>query len=197
MRVMEALLGAVLALGLGGAHPAAGQAPHGAWLEAPLSNWNTLGMAIPLANAQAPQNPRCMGSVRPPETPVDHLLVERGWLLFGAYQAGWGIDVVHAASGMDGMCRPMQYNVFVFRYGQFMGTISPELMDSRTTGQEAGTTLLGREGEGGIILITARFLRYAPDDPLCCPSLPAITVTYEVQPMPDGWVLVPTAKEPS
>src|SRR5688500_17758508 len=113
MRAMQAPLCVVLALGLWGPHPVAGQTQSGAWLEAPLSNWNTPGLAIPAANAQTLQNPRCAGLARPPETHPDHLLVERGWSLFAAYQAGWGVDVLHAGSGMDGMCRPMQSNVFV------------------------------------------------------------------------------------
>jgi hypothetical protein len=134
--------------------------------------------------------------VRPAETAADHQLLERGWLLFGAYQGGWGIAVIRAGASVDGMCRPLQYNVFVFRHGQLVGTVAPTLMDSRTDGQEAGVTLLGPLEPQGPVRLTARFLRYAPNDPLCCPSLPAVVVTYEVQQADGGDVLVPRSKEP-
>jgi hypothetical protein len=171
-------------------------APSGTWLEAPLTNWNAPGMALPAAPSAATVSPLCVGRGRPPESAADQQLAERGWTLFGAYQAGWGITVVRAGAAMDGMCRPLQYNVFVFHAGQFVGTVSPELMDSRTTGQEAGVTLLGPLEAQGPVRLTARFLRYAPNDPLCCPSLPAAVVTYEVQRAGGGDVLVPLSKEP-
>ena len=172
-----------------------GHAQGGSWLEAPLGNWNQPGMAIPRANSSPPDNPMCQGQGRPPGTHADHQLAERGWQLFSAYQAGWGVDVVHAGSSVDGMCRPMQFNVFVFHNGVFVGTVSPDLMDARTTGQEAGTTLLGPMRAGEPARLTSRFLRYASSDALCCPSLPAVTVTYQVTATPGGWVLVASGRE--
>jgi hypothetical protein len=41
--------------------------------------------------------------------------------------------------------------------------------------------------------LLARYVRYAPSDLLCCPSLPAVDVTFEVQNTPDA-VLVPVSK---
>lgn len=196
MRGPRLLTGLVLLFALGGGSPALGQTQSGAWLDAPLSNWNRPDMDLPTAAPQPATNPRCAELNRPPETPADHQLAERGWLLFSAYQGGWGVDVVHAGSGQDGMCRPMQYNVFVFRHGEFVGIVSPELMDSRTTGQEAGTTLTGPQEPTGETRLTARFLRYAPNDPLCCPSLPAVAVIYAIQATPSGFVLAPVEKEP-
>ncbi len=191
---------AAVALALAGAvviaRPGVSGAQSGGWLEGQLTNWNTPGMALPTAPPATTTSPMCVGLGRPPQSPADQQLAQRGWTLFGAFQGGWGIEVVRAGSEMDGMCRPMQYNVFVFRDGQFVGTVSPVLMDSRTTGQEAGTTLLGPQGAQNPVRLTSRFLRYAPEDPLCCPSLPAVVVTYEVQPTDGGYVLVPISKEP-
>jgi hypothetical protein len=93
--------------------------------------------------------------------------------------------VVDAAGGYDGMCRPLAYQSFVFVDGQFVGTISPDPMNSRTTGAGSVITLDGDR-------VTARFLRYAPTDPLCCPSRGAVVVDYHVERGPEGPVLRPS-----
>ena len=195
MRYCRVLAAAIVSLGL-----LANQAPYvsaqgAGWLEAPLNNWNTPGAGVPVANPQPPDNPRCAAVGRPPETAIDRQLTERGWSLFGAYEGGWGVEIVHAGSGVDGMCRPLGFNVFVFRHGQFVGTVSPELMNSRTTGQETATTLGPGDEPSGGVRITSRFLRYGPNDALCCPSLPAVSVVYDVTRTPAGWVLTPTNRE--
>ena len=82
-------------------------------------------------------NPQCLPQRRPVDTSADQALVDSGWTLFSGYQAGWDTYVVAALSGYDGMCRPLGYNVFVFVDGQFAGTISPDVMDSRTDGSGA------------------------------------------------------------
>jgi hypothetical protein len=62
------------------------------------------------------------------------------------------------------MCRPRQFQGFVFVRGTFAGTLSPRTMDSRTDGALARVSL-----ESGRRLI-AEYNRYAAADPLCCPS---------------------------
>jgi hypothetical protein len=157
------------------------------WLDQPLSNWNQAGMSMP-APGTGPYSsaPYCGTTLRWPETPQDQMLVDAGWSLQSPYRAGWGTTVVDAASGYDGMCRPLGYNAFVFQDGVFAGTISPEPMDSRTSG--SGTVTALQDGR-----VMARYLRYAPTDALCCPSLPAVDVTFEIQSTPGGPVLVPAS----
>jgi LppP/LprE lipoprotein len=165
----------------------ASAAAPGDWLAQPLEPWNEVGMAIPTAfPAQAP-DPRCDAQVRPPETPQDRALVDAGWRLYNAYQAGWGVVMVDATVGWDGMCRPDGFNTFVFVDGTFAGTISPESMQARTTGAGRATGLSADT-------IQARFIRYAATDPLCCPSLPAVDVAEQIQRTPDGPVLVPISR---
>ena len=61
-------------------------------------------------------------------------------------------------------------------------------MASRADGvlREAPTVLHGGRLE-------ATFTRYAPADPLCCPSQPATRVSYQLIRQPAGWVLLPEA----
>ena len=157
----------------------------GSWLDQPLSNWNQAGMDLPQAPAMDPAtNPRCLGQGRAPETSADQVLADAGWTLFAGYNGGWNTYVVRALSGYDGMCRPLGFNVFVFVDGQFAGTISPDLMDSRT------------DGVGDIRFFATQnsmvgaFQRYTPSDPLCCPSGSA-TVIYGISRTAAGPVLVP------
>jgi hypothetical protein len=60
-------------------------------------------------------------------------------------------------------------------------------MDAHTTG--AGMVTSMQNGQ-----VFARYVCYAPTDPLCCPSEPAVDVTFEVQSTADGPVLVPISK---
>ena len=157
----------------------------GAWLQDPLANnWNQVGMDVPAALTVNATNPRCATAGRWAETPPDQALVDAGWSLFGPYRAGWGLLVVDAAGGYDGMCRPLAYQSFVFVDGQLAGTISPEPMNSRTTG--AGTVISIRED-----VVSARYLRYAPTDPLCCPSRGAVVVDFQIDRTPQGTRLTP------
>ena len=161
----------------------------GTWLDQPLVGWNQAGMPIPtpvMPTGYSP-NPSCATTLRWAENPEDQVLVDGGWSLQAPYLSGWGMTSIYAASAYDGMCRPLGYNAFIFVNGMFAGTISPELMDSRTTG--TGTVTSMQNGR-----INARYLRYAQTDPLCCPSMPAVDITFEVQSTPDGPVLVPVSK---
>ncbi len=138
----------------------------GIWLDNGLVPWNTPGMAVPSAPPTIQViNPECDPLARPVELADDQQVVAAGWKLVGAYQGGWGVNLIIGTSGYDGMCRPLQYQDFVFVNGVFAGTLSPVLMDSRTDGALGQAQLLiGGTG------IAAEFLRYNDSDPLCCPS---------------------------
>jgi len=139
----------------------------GDWLDRPLSVWNWPGVPpprAPEAGEEARNRQYCEASIRLPTSEVDRTLTEAGWFLFSAVQ-GWGDAVVLMANAAwDGMCRPSQYQFFVFVDGRFAGTLSPVLMDSRTDGAGQRVTL-GSDRE-----LTADFLRYGESDPLCCPT---------------------------
>lgn len=155
------------------------------WLDAPLAGWNTPGGALPVAPPADPMvNPRCADSARPPETDQDAAVAAAGWRLSGPYQGGWGIMLVLGAASFDGMCRPVQFNQFVFVDGQFAGTVSPTTMTSRLDGVGAIATL------GSGTRLSASFARYAAEDPLCCPSGNSF-VQYRIDRTEAGPVLVP------
>ena len=99
-------------------------------------------------------------------------LRDRGWDLVGAYQGGWQTVVIRGTASYDGMCRPRQFQDFVFVRGVFAGTLSPQPMDSRTDGA-LGRVWLQNNGR-----LTAEYQRYAASDALCCPSR-ATTVVFD------------------
>lgn len=157
------------------------------WLDRPLANWNILMHGIPKAPA-SPRNiePLCKSAVRHPSSIEDQALAAAGWLLFGPEEKFGSIALVSALANMDGMCRPWQYQGFVFVKGRFVGTLSPRVMYSRTDGSESEIRLVDEH------TVTADFERYKPSDPLCCPW--RITrVTYSIQSRNGGSVLVPTS----
>src|SRR5262249_28634241 len=89
----------------------------GTWLDAPLASWNSSGMAIPAAPRIAeapPDDPLCIRLHRPPESAEDAVVASAGWTLFNSYQAGWGVKLVYGLVAHDGMCRPLNYQEFVF-----------------------------------------------------------------------------------
>jgi hypothetical protein len=136
----------------------------GAWLDQPLVSWNEPGMAIPAAPPPSPfTDSRCERQHRPAETAEDEAVAAAGWTLFGAYQSGWGLRLIYGLAGHDGMCRPLEYQEFVFVNGVFAGTISPSPMNARTDGAENRTFI--SDGES----LLAQFVRYRDSDPLCCP----------------------------
>jgi hypothetical protein len=110
-------------------------------------------------------------------------VVDAGWTLFGQHQTSFGIDVVTGTSGYDGMCRPMGYHAFVFVGDAFAGTISPDSMAARSDGSGMVVAVV----PGGLI---GQFVRYAPTDPLCCPSS-VVTVQYAIVARPGGPILAP------
>ncbi len=130
-------------------------------------------------------NPRCMSGDRPAETPMDGMLENAGWSLFNSYEAGWGITMVSGLSGHDGMCRPWSYHAFVFVDGVFAGTLAPVPSLSRTDGALTRDARIESDGRLGAV-----FIRYATEDPLCCPSRPSKAVSYQVERTPQGPVLL-------
>lgn len=136
------------------------------WLDASKpAGWNKAGMPIPAApQVSGTVDPRCRTMARPPELAEDKSLHDRGWDLVGAYQGGWDIRVIQGTAGYDGMCRPRQYQGFVFVRGVFAGVLSPEPMDSRSDGALSRVTLPSNSR------LSAEYLRYAANDALCCPS---------------------------
>jgi hypothetical protein len=165
--------------------PTSANAREASWLDGDLASWNTPGMAIPDAPSMGGNpDPRCAERERPAETAEDEALVAKGWRLFLPYQRGWGVTLVSALAGEDAMCRPMAYQSFVFVDGVFAGTIAPGPMYSRSDGAASDVNLWFADQ------LSAEFARYAPDDPLCCPSGSA-SVTYTIEQTADGPVLNP------
>ncbi|HXV81432.1 MAG TPA: LppP/LprE family lipoprotein [Candidatus Binatia bacterium] len=136
------------------------------WLdESKPASWNELGRSIPAApRVQGPIDSRCQELARPAEWEEDRRVRDQGWDLDGAYQGGWHILVIRGTASYDGMCRPWQYQAFVFVRGVFAGTLSPEPMNSRTDGALTQVLLAGENR------LTAEYVRYSAKDPACCPS---------------------------
>jgi hypothetical protein len=145
----------------------------GAWLDAPPPAWNQPGMVIPLAPGTPLINPQSSGQANTPVSQPEQAVAAAGWTLFGTRIAGTPIEIVSGLAGYDGMCRPIQYQVFVFVGGMFAGTLSPVLMDSRSDGALVGTTQ--RPGD----VIEGSYVRYTSSDPLCCPSATS-TATFRI-----------------
>jgi hypothetical protein len=155
----------MVAVLLFGISPAAAQT--GAWLDATLAPWNQAGAAVPTApppKGTAPRDPRCASSVREPETAAERDVVAARWSLYSPARVKGDTTVLLAEAAVDGMCRPWDYQAFVFVQDHFAGTLSPRRMDSRTDGALSEVRLLSASS------IEATFLRYTAADPLCCPS---------------------------
>src|SRR5262245_21141393 len=151
------------------------QKPAASWLdEAKPGPWNKPGASIPGApKVQGPVDSKCRADARPPQLDEDKRVRDQGWDLVGAYQGGWDIVVIRGTAGYDGMCRPRQYQDLVFVRGGFVGTLSPQPMESRTDGAISRVFLQGRNR------LTAEYARYASGDPLCCPSR-TTSVIFEI-----------------
>jgi hypothetical protein len=133
-------------------------------------------MPIPSApQGQKNLDPRCRESMREPASAVDQQVRARGWDLVGPTLESEQIRVLVGTADYDGMCRPRQYQEFVFVRGIFAGTLSPVPMDSRTDGA------LGRVTIPSAKKVQAEYSRYAAAaDPLCCPSR-ITTVVFEIE----------------
>lgn len=185
------LAAAGLALAFAAA-PAAAQTAASRWLDArTIANWNKPGMAIPRgpASSYAEDLAECEKrgaeeSAKSPPTPETRQVAAAGWLGAAVDKRAGETVIVFARNGVDGMCRPMDYQYFVFVKGRFAGTLSPRPMQSRTDGSG---WLAEKPGPGRF---TVEFARYRNDDPLCCPARTS-TVTYEVREGPAGPLVVP------
>lgn len=159
--------------------------PSGAWLDT-QTNWNQAPSAIP----RAPQIEgggnlaNCQLGRRSAALPEDQLVEAAGWSLTGAAQVFGKTTLVSGMANADGMCRPLTYQVFVFNGGEFIGTLSPIPMDSRTDGSLVDANLYRQD------YIGASFNRYKPEDALCCPS-GSSRLTYEIKQENNRSVLVP------
>lgn len=145
------------------------------WLDRPLNrNWNNGDGMVPSApRTFAPIDARCRASVRTPESLADRAVTRAGWSLFGPSQSYGTVTVVMAMAGVDGQCRPNNYNAFVFVANRFAGTLSPTAVDSRTDGAFGRIQLFNQTS------LSAEFSRYTSTDPLCCPSQTS-TVNYSI-----------------
>jgi hypothetical protein len=139
MRVASVSLVMVIAL----AGPGWTQGKVASWLDdAKPAAWNKPGATIPRTpKLEGPIDQRCREAARPPQLDEDTRVREQGWDLVGPFQGGWRTVVVRGTAGYDGMCRPRQYQEFVFVRGVFAGTLAPQPMDSRTDGALARVSL--------------------------------------------------------
>jgi LppP/LprE lipoprotein len=161
--IVPAIAPAVISVALSASAGAQPAAP--SWLDSSsFESWNRAGMSIPRAPQGENPDPRCREAARAPASDEDRGLRAQGWDLIGAPTVARQTRVIAGAADYDGMCRPRQYQYFVFRRGMFAGTLSPHLMDSRTDGALGRVTILS-DGR-----LRAEYRRYAPADPLCCPT---------------------------
>ena len=152
------------------------------WLNGPVigtPNWNIAGAPVtpaPLVPSLAPEV--CVARERPSATLEERQVAGGGWRLVDYWQSQrlGDVAVVMAIIAHDGMCRPLGYNAFVFSGGRFAGTVSPVPMSSRDDGALSRPPALLASGR-----LEGSFVRYAPSDPLCCPSRPAVSVVYRVE----------------
>jgi len=151
--------------------------PGGAWLDSPsIHNWNKIAEHIPRPPAPSGDpatEGRCARTVRPASTREDRAVVAAGWKLYRPYQLYATTSFVGGMASVDGMCRPLQYNVFVFSNAVFAGTLSPVLMNSREDGALVDATMIDSS------TFSATFARYRAQDPLCCPTR-ASTLEYSL-----------------
>jgi hypothetical protein len=170
------------------------QAPEQSWLDRPLSNWNTPGRALPrgIPNGEtiAEITKRCAYLPLLRNTSGERALADAGWLPFHMFDrqiVQRDVEIVGGLAGVDGMCRAVDFNIFVFVNGQWAGTLSPADMHSRTDASIAGGIRLAEDDT-----IAAEFARYADADPLCCPS-GRVTVRYRIDRKAMPPVVVPVS----
>ena len=156
-----------------------GQAPEQSWLDRALTNWNIPGREMPRAvldgETVAEITARCKLTVLR-TTAGERAVADAGWVPFHMFDRQLiqrDVEIVGGLAGVDGMCRPFEFNIFVFVGGKLAGTLSPEVMHSRTDGSIGGAIRLSEDD------IAAEFARYADADALCCPS-GRVTVRYRI-----------------
>ena len=147
----------------------------GNWLDARTANWNRPGAAIPLApKTTGIPAAACASMLATPQSREELALSRAGWLLPGRTPpSNSSVSVILAMSSFGAMCRPNEYQQFVFVDGQFAGTLSPTLMYARLDGSSIKLSFNAKQE------LVVEFARYGPHDPLCCPSFVS-TAEYEI-----------------
>ncbi|MFN8542431.1 MAG: LppP/LprE family lipoprotein [Thermomicrobiales bacterium] len=147
----------------------------GRWLDqSQPANWNEAGAAVPAAPASLGTNGQCTFYAPPAPSAAENAVTGAGWGLVRTSLVGNGVTVVYGAVSFDGMCRPLQFQMFVFVQGNYAGTLSPLTMNSRTDGALTDVKIADDGGS-----IQGLFRRYNDTDPLCCPSRTS-TVTFTI-----------------
>ncbi len=174
------------------------QAKDLSWLDSPIKSWNTPARTLPRAEANGETIPelakRCSYLPLLRNTPGERALADAGWVPFHAFDkqiVERDVEIVGGLAAADGMCRPMDYNVFVFVGGRFAGTLSPAEMMSREDGSVGGGIRLTPE-DG----LAAEFARYLDKDALCCPS-GRVRVQYRIDRKSTPPVVVPVSVQPT
>ena len=173
------------------------QAPERSWLDVPLSNWNTPGRAMPRANTEdetVPEMTKRCKLTPPRSTAGERAVGDAGWVPFHMFDrqiVQRDVEIVGGMAGVDGMCRPVEFKVFVFVGGKLAGTLSPSDMHSRSDGSIGGAIRLAPDDT-----ISAEFVRYSDADPLCCPS-GRVTVRYRIDRKGAAPVVVPVSVQPT
>jgi hypothetical protein len=168
------------------AGPAAAQ--QATWLDGPLEQWNAPGMAVPRSPFPAGFGPpQCQARLRRASGAEEETVVAAGFQVaeYWPTQRRGDVTLIMATAGHDGMCRPTVFNAFVFFAGRFAGTVSPFPMGARSDGTLVRPPTILPDGH-----VDASFIRYAPSDPLCCPSRPQTRLLYRVDVTDAGPVLL-------
>ena len=162
------------------------------WLDQdPPANWNTMRAPVPEASpprGDPADTPRCKEQVRVPDSSTDRAVASRGWTLLGPATTSGATTIVLAATSVDGMCRPLSYQAFVFVKGRFAGTLSPVPMDSREDGAESMIRVVSANE------LSVQYTRYVDSDARCCPSRLTV-VRFRVERMRDGSIVVPVTAQ--
>jgi LppP/LprE lipoprotein len=149
------------------------------WLDQPLASWNKAGAALsnaPITSTNRDAVMKTCDLKLGRSTPAERALADAGWIPFRNFDqqlVQGDIEIMDGMSGADGMCRPTGYNIFVFVGGGFAGTLSPNLMNSRSDASSGAVRILDAD------TISAEFVRYTDKDPLCCASS-RVTVRYRI-----------------
>lgn len=111
----------------------------------------------------------CKADAPAPQMPEEKDLVANGRrFLTGRSSRGRGAGgeflLVEAALGYDGQCRPDPYQIYVFKGGELVGTLSPQAMRARSDGAIVEFAMHDDH------TVQIEVAHYQDNDPACCPS---------------------------